>query len=128
MWLDGRQINEVTSLDGQHERWPIPTQMLSNGEFMPIPQTPQQKHVEHLMGQLADRRSRELGMSRRDFLRSSLGGIRGRTSWQSVCGVGGHSKQLVRVRRRLSPPCGRTRSGGHWPQGGGAAGKGSGSV
>jgi len=87
MWLDGRQINEVTSLDGQHERWPIPTQMLSNGEFMPIPQTPQQKHVEHLMGQLADRRSRELGMSRRDFLRSSLGTATAFAAMNSVFGT-----------------------------------------
>ena len=87
MWLDDRQIDEVTSLEIGKERWPIPTQMLSNGEFMPIAQTAQQKHVEHLLGQLADRRSRELGMSRRDFLRSSLGAATAFAAMNTVFGT-----------------------------------------
>ncbi|MGQ0699589.1 MAG: amidohydrolase family protein [Panacagrimonas sp.] len=73
MWLDDRQIGEVTSLDGGQDGWPVPTQMVSNGEFLPIAQTQDQKRVEHELGLLATRRSRELGMSRRDFLKTGAG-------------------------------------------------------
>lgn len=87
MWLDRRQVGEVASLDGGHERWPVPTQMLSNGEFMPVAQTPQQKRVEHELAQLAERRSRQLGMSRRDFLRSSLGTVTAFAAMNTVFGT-----------------------------------------
>ncbi len=73
MWLDERQIKEIASLDDGSSGWPVPTQMISNGEFLPIAQTAQQKRVEHELGQLADRHSRKLGVSRRAFLRSSAG-------------------------------------------------------
>lgn len=73
MWLDDRQIGEVTSLDGGQDGWPVPTQMVSNGEFLPVAQTQDQKRVERELGLLATRRSRELGMSRRDFLKTSAG-------------------------------------------------------
>jgi len=33
---------------------PVPTQMISNGEFTPMPQTKQQKQVEERIKQLAD--------------------------------------------------------------------------
>jgi predicted TIM-barrel fold metal-dependent hydrolase len=52
---------------------PIPTQMISNGEFTPLPQTREQRQVE---GEIA-RLTRELapghGMNRRQFLASSAG-------------------------------------------------------
>src|SRR5215510_6329482 len=52
---------------------PMPTQVVSNEEFIPRPQTPKQKHVEHLIGELADERSKKLGLSRRAFMASSMG-------------------------------------------------------
>jgi hypothetical protein len=40
---------------------PIPTQMVSNGEYMPVPQTPQQQQVEARINELADSASKKLG-------------------------------------------------------------------
>jgi uncharacterized protein len=52
---------------------PVPTQVVSNEEFEPRPQTKEQKHVEHLISELSEDRSKKLGMPRRDFMRTSMG-------------------------------------------------------
>jgi hypothetical protein len=52
---------------------PVPTQVVSNEEYFPLPQTRQQQAVEHHALALADRNSKRLGMTRRQFLRSSCG-------------------------------------------------------
>src|SRR5581483_10564716 len=52
---------------------PIPTQIVSNGEFYPFPQTPRQRTVEELVRRMADERARALGWSRRRFLQSACG-------------------------------------------------------
>ena len=52
---------------------PMPTQVVSNEEFEPRPQTEKQKQVEHLIGELSEERAKKLGMRRRDFMRSSMG-------------------------------------------------------
>jgi hypothetical protein len=54
-------------------RSPIPTRMISNGEYMPVPQTEKQKRVEARLEELADEASHKLNISRRSFLRSSGG-------------------------------------------------------
>ncbi len=52
---------------------PIPTQAVSNEEFFPIPQTPEQKRLEHEILAGAEREARLAGIDRRQFLRSSCG-------------------------------------------------------
>jgi predicted TIM-barrel fold metal-dependent hydrolase len=52
---------------------PIPTRIVSNEEFEPLPQTPEQRRVESLLLETAEARSRRLGMRRREFLRTSCG-------------------------------------------------------
>ena len=52
---------------------PMPTQVVSNEEFEPRPQTEKQKHMEQLIGELSKERAKKLGMRRRDFMRSSMG-------------------------------------------------------
>jgi predicted TIM-barrel fold metal-dependent hydrolase len=52
---------------------PMPTQVVSNEEFIPRRQTPQQKEVEYLIGQMGDERAKKLGVSRRVFMASSMG-------------------------------------------------------
>ena len=54
-------------------RSPIPTQQVSNGEYMPILQTEEQQRVEARTQELADSASKKLGMSRRQFLASTGG-------------------------------------------------------
>ena len=52
---------------------PVPTQVISNGEFNPLPQTLQQRRVEARISELAETNGRRLGMDRRRFLRSACG-------------------------------------------------------
>jgi len=52
---------------------PVPTQIVSNGEFNPLPQTPEQQRVEARIKQLSEDLSPKHGMSRRQFLASSAG-------------------------------------------------------
>jgi predicted TIM-barrel fold metal-dependent hydrolase len=52
---------------------PIPTQVVSNGEFTPIPQTAEQRKVEQEITRLADELAPAHGMNRRQFLASSAG-------------------------------------------------------
>jgi predicted TIM-barrel fold metal-dependent hydrolase len=68
MWIPKFVKDQLTGNDS-----PIPTQIISNEEFSPYPQTPNQKRVEARIHELADDRARRLGMTRRHFLRTSSG-------------------------------------------------------
>jgi predicted TIM-barrel fold metal-dependent hydrolase len=52
---------------------PVPTQVVSNEEFIPRPQNSKQKQVEELIGRMADEKSKKLGIGRREFMASSMG-------------------------------------------------------
>ena len=72
--LDEGQIAQCTRADGEAAlRSPIPTQMVSNGEYMPAPQTKKQKQVEERIKELSEDASKKLGMDRRRFLRTTGG-------------------------------------------------------
>jgi len=59
---------------GLRSEIPLPTQLVSNEEFPPLPQTAAQRAVEDRILAEAGRLAPRLGLSRRDFLRRS-GGI-----------------------------------------------------
>ena len=73
MWLSQKQRDEVKPADGDIVGTPIPTQMVSNGEYMPLPQTVQQQEVEQTILAHADKQGRDTGLGRRAFLRTSAG-------------------------------------------------------
>jgi uncharacterized protein len=52
---------------------PLPTRLVSNEEYPPIPQTPAQRQVEDRILAQADRLAPRLGLSRREFLSRSGG-------------------------------------------------------
>jgi predicted TIM-barrel fold metal-dependent hydrolase len=52
---------------------PLPTRLVSNEEFPPLPQTPAQRAVEERILAEAGRLAPRLGLSRRDFLRTTGG-------------------------------------------------------
>ena len=52
---------------------PVPTQIVSNGEFNPLPQTREQARVEHRIRALADALAPKHGVDRRRFLASAAG-------------------------------------------------------
>ena len=53
---------------------PVPTEIVSNEEFVPVPQTDEQKLAEAIMFEHGTRHARRLGVNRREFMRSA-GGI-----------------------------------------------------
>jgi hypothetical protein len=72
--LDEEQVAKCERADvAEPLRSPIPTRMISNGEYMPVSQTEKQKRVEARVEELADDASKKLAIDRRKFLRSSGG-------------------------------------------------------
>jgi hypothetical protein len=52
---------------------PIATEIISNEEFIPPPQSPQQQRWEVRIGEMADQCAKKLGITRRSFLQSTGG-------------------------------------------------------
>src|SRR6516165_10818902 len=65
MWMRECELNT--------EPLPIPSRIASNEEFIPPPQTAQQKEYEARLQALADEAAKGQGLSRRDFLRTGSG-------------------------------------------------------
>jgi len=73
-WFSEEQLAQLTPADlADRLHAPVPTQMVSNGEYMPFPQTEKQRQVEHRIKVLADSASKQLGLTRRQFLATSGG-------------------------------------------------------
>src|SRR3989440_11756705 len=73
-WLSEAQLSHLERADQADALGsPIPTQVVTNGEYFPMPQTPEQRLVEARIAEPAGGASRRLGMSRRRFLASSGG-------------------------------------------------------
>lgn len=68
MWIRKSERDRLKGVDS-----PMPTQVLSNEEFIPRPQSQKQKQVEHLIGEMAEEKSKKLGMDRRTFMASAMG-------------------------------------------------------
>ncbi len=68
MWIKKDKRDRDTGLAS-----PLPTQIVGNEEFAPMPQSVMQKQVETRIFELADRNAKALGLSRRDFLRTTGG-------------------------------------------------------
>src|SRR6476469_1820690 len=58
-WLSDRELTEVDSAEHAFAS-PVPTQIVSNGEYNPLPQTESQRKVEGLIKELADKRAKRL--------------------------------------------------------------------
>ena len=72
-WLTSEEMERVEPAEQATFPSPVPTQVVSNGEYNPLPQTENQKRVEARIVELADGYGRRLGMSRRKFLQSASG-------------------------------------------------------
>jgi uncharacterized protein len=71
--LSDDEVARCTRADVGTPATPIPTQLVSNGEYMPLPRSEQQMRVEARINELADGAARKLGLSRRQFLAGSGG-------------------------------------------------------
>jgi predicted TIM-barrel fold metal-dependent hydrolase len=72
-YLSDEELQRTAPAEVASFRSPVPTQIVSNGEFNPLPQTPEQRRVEARVVELADTIGRRHGLSRRRFLASSAG-------------------------------------------------------
>jgi predicted TIM-barrel fold metal-dependent hydrolase len=72
-YLSKRELEQTEPAEIAAYRSPVPTQMISNGEFNPLPQTPQQRQVEARIKEVADTAAKKLGLSRRKFLATGSG-------------------------------------------------------
>jgi predicted TIM-barrel fold metal-dependent hydrolase len=71
---------------GVHSTGPIPTQIVSNEEFVPWPRTRAQALVEEALAAISADASRRRGMSRREFLKTSGGMAAALVAMNSVFG------------------------------------------
>ena len=72
-WLSEREQRLVAGAETASAATPIPTQIVSNGEYLPPPQSETQKRVERRIFELADDNRKRLGLSRRQFLQTGCG-------------------------------------------------------
>ena len=72
-WLSEREQRLVAGAETASAATPIPTQIVSNGEYLPPPQSETQKRVERRILELADVNGKRLGLSRRQFMQTSCG-------------------------------------------------------
>ncbi len=71
-WLNEKQLRRTRPAESAGAS-PVPTQVVSNGEYLPAPQTSRQKQVEAVLGELADSLGRKHGLDRRQFLKTASG-------------------------------------------------------
>ena len=69
-WLSKREQRLVAGAEASAAT-PIPTQIVSNGEYLPPPQSAIQKRVEERINKLADVNGPRLGLIPRQFMRRS---------------------------------------------------------
>lgn len=87
IWLDREALARLLPAVRKAFRSPIPTQIVSNGEYLPAPQTPAQRRVEAELLAIAERHGRALGLDRRAFLRSTAGIAAGLLAMNRVHGA-----------------------------------------
>src|SRR5882762_8352552 len=72
-WLSEREQRLVAGAETASAATPIPTQIVSNGEYLPPPQSAMQKRLERRILELAEVNGKRLGLSRRQFMQTSCG-------------------------------------------------------
>ena len=70
-FLDDSLISGLLPAETASFPSPVPTQIVSSDEYLPTPQTPQQKEVEAQLIELSDRLAKHQGMSRRWFFQTT---------------------------------------------------------
>jgi hypothetical protein len=71
--MSDEEYKQVAPADEVAFSSPVPTQIVSNGEYNPLPQTEDQAKVESLIKEMGDYQAKRHGMDRRSFLATSAG-------------------------------------------------------
>ena len=72
-YLTDDDLRKLTPAESVSLATPVPTQIVSNGEFTPPPQTPDQRRVEAGIERYAEQLGPRHGLTRRQFLASNAG-------------------------------------------------------
>jgi uncharacterized protein len=72
-FLTDEQIAGLLPAETNSFASPVPTQIVSSDEYLPVPQTPKQKEVEARLIDLSDRLAKRQGLSRRRFFQTPAG-------------------------------------------------------
>src|SRR5258707_14367416 len=70
-WFSEEQLDQLESAEDDRRQLPIPTQMVSNGEYMPNPQTEAQRRGEGRLLELATEGPKKIRGGPRQVLTSS---------------------------------------------------------
>jgi uncharacterized protein len=73
IFLSKRELAQTEPAERLDFKSPVPTRIVSNGEFNPVPQTRRQRQFEERLKELSTVKAHKLGMDRRRFLRTSCG-------------------------------------------------------
>src|SRR5260370_3031870 len=72
-FLPAEQLQELHPAETSSFPSPVPTQIGSSDEYMPVPQTEKQREVEARLKEFSDRLARRQGLSRRRFFQTPSG-------------------------------------------------------
>jgi predicted TIM-barrel fold metal-dependent hydrolase len=73
IWLSKKERQKLAPAETSAAESPVPTRIVSNGEFHPLPQTEKQKNVEARIAELSAEYGRKTGLGRREFLKTASG-------------------------------------------------------
>lgn len=72
--MSARRWRRKDELDSVTDGWsPVPTRIVSNEEYLPLPPNPEQQRVAHRLREASGLHAARLGLTRRQFLASPCG-------------------------------------------------------
>jgi uncharacterized protein len=86
-WIEEKTLAGLRSAEAWGFRSPLPTRVVSNGEYLPPPQSAEQRQVQARIERIAERAAGRLGMDRRTFLASAAGIAAGLLAMNEVYGA-----------------------------------------
>src|SRR5579871_1300232 len=72
-FLTDEQLAELSPAETASFPSPVPTQIVSSDEYLPVPQTDKQRQVEARLKEMSSRLARRQGLSRRRFFQTASG-------------------------------------------------------
>ena len=107
-WLSPEELKQVLPAETSSFASPVPTQIVSNDEYMPSPQTAKQKECEARVKEMGDQMAKKLGISRRAFFQTAAGMAASflamNDTWGPVFGVSRAEAQTPVKRTTMFPP------------------------
>src|SRR6266853_31429 len=72
-FLTDEQLSQLQPAETASFPSPVPTQIVSSDEYLPVPQSAKQREVEVRLKEMSDRLARRQGLSRRRFFQTAAG-------------------------------------------------------